>query len=164
MAALRNKDSMSARALEFAILTASRTSEVIGATWAEIDLDAKTWTVPAERMKAGVEHVVPLSERAVEILQGMVVADVHPGSRIFPLSNMAMLQLLRGLAGNGYTVHGFRSAFRDWAGDQTSHAHEVVEFALAHQIPDKASAAYRRYRAIDKRRALMAEWAAYCGA
>jgi integrase len=169
MAELRNRESMSARAMEFTILTATRTSETIGATWDEIDLDAKTWTIPADRMKAKIEHVVPLSERAVEILKG-VAQKVPPSgansATIFgngkPLSNMAMLELLKGMAGNGYTVHGFRSSFRDWAGDQTSHAHEVIEFALAHGIPNKASAAYRRYRAIEKRRELMSEWAAYC--
>ena len=161
MAELRNKDLMSARSLEFVILTAARTSEVIGARWEEVDLEAKTWTVPAERMKAKVEHVVPLSERAVEILRDLG-SSASRSDRLFPLSNMAMLELLRGMTGDGYTVHGFRSAFRDWAGDQTSHPHDVIEFALAHGIPNKASAAYRRYRAIEKRRALMSEWARYC--
>jgi integrase len=165
MAELRNRDSMSARALEFAILNASRTSEVIGATWDEIDLEAKTWTVPADRMKAKIEHVVPLSERAVAILESLrYVADSpHVFGKGKPLSNMALLELLKGMAGNGYTVHGFRSSFSDWAGDKTAHAHEVIEFALAHGIPNKATAAYRRYRAIEKRRALMEDWAAYCG-
>ena len=111
MAELRNKDSMSARSLEFVILTAARTSEVIGARWEEIDLEAKTWTVPAERMKAKVEHVVPLSERAVEILRDLG-SSASRSDRLFPLSNMAMLELLRGMTGDGYTVHGFRSAFR----------------------------------------------------
>jgi integrase len=111
MAELRGNGSLSALALEFTILTAPRTSEVIGATWDEIDLSAKTWTVPAERMKAKQEHVVPLSDRAVEILKALPQRT----GVLFGLSNMAMLELLKGKLGNGYTVHGFRSSFRDWA-------------------------------------------------
>ena len=160
MEAVRNRNSVSARALEFTILTATRTQEVIGARWDEIDLDQKTWTIPAERMKAKQKHVVPLSDRAVEILAER--KNDNRGVTVFGLSNMAMLKFLQGMAGNGYTVHGFRSSFRDWAGDQTSHVHEVIEFALAHGIPNKSSAAYRRYRALDKRTALMSEWGAYC--
>ena len=161
---LRERDCLSARALELTILTALRTSEVIGATWPEIDLKAKTWTVPAERMKLRKEHVVPLSPRAVEILKALPrVSDyVFPGAKGGTMSNMSMLELLRGMSGNGYTVHGFRSAFRDWSGDRTSFSHEVCEFALAHGIPDKAQAAYRRYRSIDKRRQLMDAWAGFC--
>jgi integrase len=120
MAALRDRDSISARALEFAILTAARTSEVIGAKWSEIDLDAGVWTVPAERMKGGKEHQVPLSKRAIAILDELPREHggyVFPGAKAkAPLSNMAMLELLRGMDGNGSTVHGFRSTFRDWAG------------------------------------------------
>jgi integrase len=158
MAELRNTDTVAARALEFTILTAARRGEVINAVWSEIDLDAKAWTVPAERMKAGEEHVVPLSDRAVEILKSA------PGSegRIFAISSTAMWSLTKAMAGREYTVHGFRSTFRDWAGDRTAYPHDVIEFALAHGIPDKASAAYRRYRALDKRRRLMADWARYC--
>ena len=111
-------------------------------------------------MKAKQKHVVPLSDRAVEILAER--KNDNRGVTVFGLSNMAMLKFLQGMAGNGYTVHGFRSSFRDWAGDQTSHVHEVIEFALAHGIPNKSSAAYRRYRALDKRTALMSEWGAYC--
>lgn len=166
MAELRQRDSLSARALEFAILTAARTGETIGARWAEIDLEAKVWAIPAERMKAGREHRVPLSQRAVEILKalprnggGFVFAHPKaPGA----ISNMAMLELLRGMKGNGYTVHGFRSTFRDWCGERTNYPRELIEFALAHKLPDKVEAAYRRDTAVEKRRRLMTEWARYC--
>ena len=164
MAELRERDSVSARALEFVVLTASRTSEAIGARWDEIDGDV--WTVPAARMKAKKEHEVPLSQRAMAILAEIPrTADgyVFPGAKAGkPLSNMAMLELLRGMAGNGYTVHGFRSSFRDWAGDRTHHARDVIEHALAHRIKDKAEAAYRRGSALEKRRLLMEEWATFC--
>jgi integrase len=159
MQELRDRDSMSAKALEFCILTAVRTSEAIGARWSEIDLDAAVWTIPAARMKAKRDHRVPLSHRAVEILCDL---KADGDGRVFPLSNMAMLELLRGMAGNGYTVHGFRSAFSDWARDRTGYARDVIEMALAHAIKDKAEAAYRRGDAVDKRRRLMAEWARYC--
>jgi integrase len=165
MAELRKRDSISARALEFCILTAARTSETIKGTWDEIDLKAGIWTVPAERMKAGRAHDVPLSKRAIAILKGLPrVGDyLFPGAADgAPLSNMAMLELLRGMAGNGYTVHGFRSAFRDWAGDQTHFPRDVIEFALAHKVKDKTEAAYRRSSALEKRRRLMDTWAAYC--
>ena len=158
MARLRDHDSMSARCLEFTILTAARTQEAIGARWTEIDLDAGVWTIPASRMKAKRDHRVPLGHRAVKILKGI---PSH-GGLIFPLSNMAMLQLLRGAAGNGYTVHGFRSAFSDWARDRTGYARDVIEMALAHTIKDKSEAAYRRGDALDKRRRLMNEWGRYC--
>jgi integrase len=166
MAALRDRDSISARALEFTILTAARTSEVIGAKWSEFDLDSGVWTVPAERMKGGKEHQVPLSKRAIAILNDLPRERggyVFPGARAkAPLSNMAMLELLRGMDGNGSTVHGFRSTFRDWAGDRTNFARDVIEHALAHQIKDKAEAAYRRSAALEKRRQLMEAWAKYC--
>ena len=166
MERLGNKKSVSARALEFAILTAARTGEVIGARWSEIDLDAGVWILPAERMKAGKEHHVPLSKRALAILEALPRERggyVFPGSKAkTPLSNMAMLELLRGMSSNGYSVHGFRSSFRDWAGDRTHYAREVIEHALAHQIKDKAEAAYRRSNALEKRRRLMEEWAKYC--
>ena len=160
MARLRAKESLSARALEFTILTAARTGEVIGATWDEIDLKAKMWTVPGERMKAGREHVVPLPDRAVEILEAMPKRE----GRIFALTDVAMRRCIRQMDANGYAVHGFRSSFRDWAGDRTAFAHEVIEFALAHKIPDKASASYRRYSALEKRRKLMEAFARYCNA
>jgi integrase len=159
MATLRERENLSARALEFTILTATRTQEAIGARWSEIDLDSATWTIPASRMKAKRDHRVPLSHRAVEILRSL--SKAHRG-RIFSLSNMAMLELLRGVAGNGYTVHGFRSTFSDWARDRTGYARDVIEMALAHTIKDKSEAAYRRGDALDKRRRLMAEWARYC--
>ena len=161
-----SKESISARALEFAVLTAARTGEVIGAKWSEIDLDAGVWTVPAERMKGSKEHQVPLSKRAIAILESIPREKggyVFPGAKAkAPLSNMAMLELLRGMSANGYSVHGFRSSFRDWAGDRTHYAREVIEHALAHQIKDKAEAAYRRSDALEKRRRLMEEWAKYC--
>jgi integrase len=160
VAQLQANGSLSARALEFLILTAARTGEVIGMKWDEIDLKARVWTVPAERMKAGIEHKVPLSDRAVEILRAMETGA--PDSFIFPLSNMAMLQMLRGTAGNGYVVHGFRSAFRDWCGESTNYARDIIEFALAHKLPDRVEAAYRRETAVEKRRSLMKAWATYC--
>jgi integrase len=157
MAALRNTDKPAARALEFTILTAARSGEVRHADWSEIDLDAKTWTIPAERMKAEEEHVVPLSDRAVEILRSLPAGQ----GRIFPINHNGMWDTMKAMRAD-CTVHGFRSSFRDWAGDRTAYAHDVIEFALAHKIPDKASAAYRRYRALDKRRRLMADWSTYC--
>jgi integrase len=163
---LHKRDSVSARALEFTILTAARAGEVIGARWSEIDLNAGVWTIPAERMKGGKEQQVPLSRRAIAILENLPCERggyVFPGARPkSPLSNMAILELLRGMDANGFTVHGFRSTFRDWAGDRTHYAREVIEHALAHQIKDKAEAAYRRSDALEKRRRLMEEWARYC--
>jgi integrase len=166
MADLRERDSISAHALEFTILTAARTSEAIGAKWAEIDLESAVWSIPAERMKGAKEHEVPLSKRAVAILEALPRERggyLFPGARAkAPLSNMAMLELLRGMRGDGLTVHGFRSTFRDWAGDQTAFAREVIEHALAHRIKDKAEASYRRSAALEKRRKLMEAWARYC--
>ena len=166
MADLRKRDSVSARVLEFTILTAARTGEAIGAKWSEFDLDAGVWTIPAERMKASKEHEVPLSKRALEILTELPRERggyVFPGGKAkAPLSNMAMLELLRGMQGDGITVHGFRSTFRDWAGDRTNYAREVIEHALAHRIKDKAEASYRRSAALEKRRQLMEAWARYC--
>lgn len=165
---LQGRDFISAKALEFTILTTARTGEVIGARWAEIDLAAKIWTVPAQRTKAEREHRVPLSDRVVKILVGLPREGngfVFPGFRAGrPLSNMAMLELLRGMSGEGYTVHGFRSAFRDWAAEQTNFARETAEAALAHVVKDKTEAAYRRGDALEKRRQLMAAWARYCEA
>ena len=167
MAELRDRESISARALEFTILTAARTAETIGTKWNELDLDAAVWTIPAERMKASREHEVPLSARAVDLLRALpreAGSDyVFPGAKAkCPLSNMAMLELLRGMRGDGFTVHGFRSTFRDWAGDRTNFAREVIEHALAHRIKDKAEASYRRSAALDKRRQLMEAWSRYC--
>src|SRR5262249_45897018 len=157
MAELRERDSLSARALEFTILTAARTGETIGATRDEIDLKARTWTIPAERMKAGQEHRVPLCERAVEILQGLDQRNKRP----FELSNMAMAECLKGMRPD-VTVHGFRSTFMDWSHETTSHPKTVVDMALAHKIPDRVEAAYRRGDLFAKRTKLMAAWAQYC--
>jgi integrase len=167
LTSVRAKDAISARAVEFVILTAARSSEVREATWAEIDLKAGTWTIPASRMKAGREHTVPLSARAVQILKHLPRGGelVFPGAREGrPLSDMAMTQLLRGMDGNGFKVHGFRSTFRDWAGDRTAFDREVIEHALAHKLPNKVEAAYRRSSALEKRRRLMEAWADYCAA
>jgi integrase len=162
MAKLRERDSISARALELTVLTAARTQEVTGAKWSEIDLDSGTWTIPASRMKAKRDHRIALSDRVVEILRSMPRGQhvfVNGGGR--PLSNMAMAELLKGMDGSGFTVHGFRSSFSDWARDRTGYPRDVIEMALAHVIKDKSEAAYRRGDALDKRRRLMAEWAHY---
>lgn len=172
---LRNREAMAAYALEFAILCGGRTGEIVGMTWDEVDLNEKLWTVPASRMKAGREHRVPLSTRAVEILETLAVAKtsdvVFASSRDKPLSNMAMLMLLKRMGRNGeearkagkhITPHGFRSTCRDWAGDCTAFPREIIETVLAHTIGNKAEAAYRRGDALDKRRQLMQSWADYC--
>ncbi len=163
---LRKQDGVAALALEFAILTAARTGEVLGATWAEIDLDAAVWTVPDSRMKAGKQHRVALSKQAVAVLrrvQGLGGKKwVFPGPNPKkPLSSMSMLMLLRRMKREGLTVHGFRSCFRDWAGDSTTFAREVVEAALAHSLGNKVEAAYRRSDALAKRARLMCAWADY---
>ncbi len=166
MGRLRSRIAEAARALEFTVLTAARSGEALGALWSEIDLDKRIWTIPAQRMKAGREHRVPLSARATAILSG-IDKDVRTGM-VFkgakadrPLSSMAMAMLLRRMDVS-VTVHGFRSAFRDWASETTSFAHEVCEMALAHAIPNKAEAAYRRGDLFEKRRLLMEAWADYC--
>lgn len=161
---LREREAVAALALEFVILTASRTSEAIEATWAEIDLEKAVWSIPAARMKAGKEHRVPLSPRAVQILEGMRQlgsAYVFPGTRSDSLSSMAMAMLLRRMKAD-VTVHGFRSGFRDWAAECTGYSHEVAEMALAHTISSAVERAYRRGDLFDKRRQLMADWAAFC--
>lgn len=167
LAQLREQDGIAARCLEFTILTAARTGESIGATWEEIDLDAKIWTIPAHRMKAAKEHRVPLSDHAMTILTAMAAIKtnqyVFAGSRK-GLSNMAMLQLLKRMERNDLTVHGFRSTFRDWAAESTAYAGEVVEMALAHKIINLVEAAYRRGDLLDKRTLLMADWGRFvCG-
>lgn len=165
MRTLRGHDEAAARALELTILTVVRTSEAIGATWPEFDFSTKEWRIPGERMKAGVEHRVPLSARAIEIL-GQLPRNgpyVFPGDRVGrPLSNMAMLALLRRMGRGDITVHGFRSTFRDWAAERTAFPNHVVEMALAHAIGDEVEAAYRRGDLFEKRRRLMNEWARYC--
>lgn len=165
MRQLERNDSTSAKALMFTILTASRTGETTGALWSEIDLHKKLWTIPAERMKANREHRVPLSGAAVALLNGLTADGDHVflGARQKPLSNMAMLQLLRGLSDTGVTVHGFRSAFSTWAREKTDYPREIVEACLAHASGDAVELAYLRTDFIDKRRELMEAWAEYCG-
>jgi integrase len=155
-----------ARALEFTILTAARSGETFWATWDEINFAEKLWTIPKERMKAGVAHVVPLCDRAMHILRGQYDTRssqfVFPGHRDNrPMFNTAMLSVLIRL-GVKVTVHGFSSAFRDWAGDLTRFPRDVIEMALAHAVGDATEQAYRRGRALEQRRDLMNAWAAYC--
>ena len=166
VATLRERSGVAALALEFAILTAARSGEVMGARWAEIDLEAKVWTVPGSRMKAGRVHRVPLSGRALEIVKALGEAKtgefVFPGTKPGkPLSVMALEMVLRRMNVD-VTVHGFRSSFRDWAGNETSFPREIAEQALAHVIGDKAEQAYRRGDALERRRDLMQAWANYC--
>lgn len=168
IAELRTRRSTAARALEFTILTAARTSETLKATWAEIDLEKKLWIIPAQRMKAGKEHRVPLSDAAVAVLAHMTFLGCEPASHVFPgtleakpLSNMSMEMLLRRMDADDYTVHGFRSSFRDGAGEMTEVPREVAEAALAHSVGSEVERSYRRGDALDKRRDLMAAWAEY---
>ena len=168
MGELELRDGVSARGLEFQILTAARTGEVMMSTWAEIDLDKAIWTIPADRMKGGKEHRVPLPEKAVTLLRGMqdtaVSEFVFPGAQSNrPLSNMAFLQLIKRMGRAGLTAHGFRSTFRDWIAERTIHPSEVAEMALAHAVSDKVEAAYRRGDLFNKRRKMMDAWADYCG-
>jgi integrase len=161
---LRQREAVAALALEFTILTAARTGEVIGATWEEVDLERLLWTIPAERMKAGREHRVPLSLRAVEILtttKALEQAWLFPAVKGGALSGMAMAMLLRRMNVD-VTVHGFRSGFRDWCAECTGYAHEVAEMALAHTVQNKVERAYRRGDLFDKRRSLMDDWAIHC--
>jgi integrase len=163
---LRDVDGFGARALELCILTATRSGEVLGAQWGEIDLEAALWTIPAGRMKAGKEHVVPLSERAVAVLEGVAGKRmsewVFPGqSPKKPISNMTMTAVMRRMGAGDFTVHGFRSSFRDWAGDATNFPRDVAELALAHKIGDEVEQAYRRGSALTKRRKLMEAWASF---
>jgi integrase len=167
MPKLRAMQGMAPLALQFLILTTARTGEALGATWDEIDFTDKIWTVRAARMKGARQHRVPLSERVLAILkeleQKRVSALVFPGLKCgSPLSAMALAAVMRRAGAGKYTVHGFRSAFRDWAGDCTPFARDVVEAALAHAIESKTEAAYRRSDALEKRRKLMEAWAAYC--
>jgi integrase len=170
MADLERQEGVGALALRFAILTAARTGEVIGARWAEIDMQAAIWTVPEERTKAAREHRVPIAEGALAVLReaaGLRQAGdpfVFPGAKKGKsLSNMAMLALLRRMGRGDFTSHGFRSTFRDWSAETTGYQREVVEAALAHAIPDKVEAAYRRGDLFEKRLRLMGEWAEFCG-
>lgn len=169
MTQLRNRSAPAAKALEFAILAAARSGEVRGMTWAEVDLVANLWTVPASRMKAGVSHQVPLSKAAVAVLSALRPVDADAADLVFPaprggaLSDMAMGQLLKRMGRPDITAHGFRSTFRDWAGETTQFGREEVEMALAHTITSSTERAYRRGRALEKRRDLMEAWATYCG-
>ncbi len=175
MGDLAKQTGVAVLALRFTILTAARTGEVVGATWAEIDMKARTWTTPGERMKAGVEHRVPLSDAALAVLEEVAKLrpDVVPTAPVFPggksgkgtggLSNMAMLAVLKRMERPDLTVHGFRSSFRDWASESTTYQGEVIEAALAHTIESKVEAAYRRGDLFEKRRRLMADWATFCG-
>jgi integrase len=160
MRALRGRDGLAARCLEFVILTACRTGEAIGATWPEIDEEARLWVIPAGRMKSGREHRVPLSEPAVAIPEAL--PGDHAAGRAFPVSNMAMAMLLRRMGRSDLTVHGFRSTFSDWVAEQTNFPAEVREMALAHAVGDKVEAAYRRGDLFGKRRQLAEAWALYC--
>jgi integrase len=162
MAELRRQNGLAARGLEFAILTAARTGEVLGATWAEFDLEGRTWTIPATRMKAGREHRTPLSEPAVALLTAL--PQGAPDDRPFKLSNMALLMTLRRMGRNDLTAHGFRSTFSDWCAEMTAFPSEVREMALAHVVGDKVEAAYRRGDLFQKRRHLAEAWARFCEA
>jgi integrase len=170
MGRLNSQEGASATALKLTILTAARTGEIVGARWEEIDFDKAVWTVPGTRMKAGREHRVPLSKTALSLLKSQRELAgqsefVFPGtSRAKPISNMAMLQLLRRMGRDDLTVHGFRSTFRDWAAECTAYPNEVAELALAHVVGDKVEAAYRRGDLFEKRRKVMDAWAAYCNA
>ena len=170
MARLREQAGNGARALEAAILTAARSGEIRGMTWGEVDLKQKLWTIPSSRMKAKREHRVALSDAALILLQGMVPADgtVELGQLVFPgvkkdtqLSDMTLAAVLRRMKVE-VTTHGFRSSFRDWAGEATHHPREVIEHALAHQLKDAAEAAYARGDLLAKRRVLMEDWAGWC--
>ncbi len=169
MQELRKRPGSSALALEVIILTNCRTNEALQAKWTEFDFDAALWTIPAGRMKGEKEHFIPLSDPALAVFRlARAKADdsafVFPGARskIKPLSNMACLELLKQMGHGDVTVHGFRSSFRDWAGEFTSHTREVIEHAMSHQLKDKAEAAYARGTMLERRRVLMADWAEYC--
>jgi integrase len=166
VADLRERDGTASRALELGILTAARSGEVRGATWAEVDLVGKVWTIPGDRMKAGKEHRVPLSDAAVALLEATPCVKgsdyLFPAPRGGPLSDMALSAVLKRMERGDLTVHGFRSTFRDWAGETTAYPREVIEHALAHQLRDKAEAAYQRGDLLAKRTRLMADWAKFC--
>jgi integrase len=165
---LRARDGISASALEFTILTTARTGESLGARWSEIDVVTGTWNIPASRMKARRPHRVPLSSAALAVVEQM--KELRQSDLVFPaptsggeLSNMALLTLLRRMGRVNVTTHGFRSTFRDWAAEVTNYPNELAEMALAHAIDDEAEAAYRRGDLFEKRRAMMEDWAAFCG-
>ncbi|BAT60620.1 putative prophage CPS-53 integrase [Variibacter gotjawalensis] len=164
---LRAKDGIAERALEFAILTAARTGEVIGADWKEIDVDRGLWTIPAHRMKSNREHRVPLAPRAIAMLRGLP----HIGSHVFPgekrhasMAHSRLLLALRAMGVTGSTPHGFRSSFRDWVAEETDYPHELAELSLAHSVGDTVVRAYLRGDGLRKRRELMNAWETYCNA
>jgi integrase len=163
MAELRQRDTTAARALELQILTASRPGEAAGAQWAELDLQGAVWTIPADRMKAGKEHRIPLAPAAVKLLKALpqVNGNVFPGVKNRPITTDAAMKLLKELR-PGLTAHGFRSTFRDWAAETTSHPREVIEAAMAHRLKDAAEAAYQRGDLLRRREVLMKDWAGYC--
>lgn len=170
MVALAAERGTAATALRFTILTAARTTEALESRWGEVDLKASVWTVPADRMKAGREHRVPLSKPALALLSAIAPDPADPEAFLFPgaklkapLSNTAMIMLLRRMHRGELTVHGFRSTFRDWAGEATNYASELAEAALAHTLKNKVEAAYSRGDALEKRRRLMEDWATFCG-
>jgi integrase len=168
-AQLRERPALAARALEFTILHATRTSETLKMRWCEVDLREKVWVIPADRMKMGIEHRVPLTERGLEILKSQAGLSVDsPEAFVFqgqkggaPLSQMSMTMVLRRMKLGHYTVHGMRSSFRDYMGDMTNHPESAVEMALAHQVGDETERAYRRGDAFRKRRAIMLDWERY---
>jgi integrase len=178
MVRLRKSEGMGAKALEFTILTVARSGEALGARWEEIDFDHNLWNVPANRMKAGEAHTVPLSAPAIALLEKL--REIRMGDFIFsapprhgnkedakhgrPLSDMAMIMMLRRMKLNDISVHGFRSSFRDWCGDATTFPREVAEAALAHKVGNEVERAYRRSDALEKRRKLMQAWAYYVAA
>jgi integrase len=170
MAALRAEEGLAARALELVILTAARSGEVRSARWGEFDLDEAVWIVPEARMKVAKEHRVPLSEPAMALLRSLLpLRDAGRGDWVFPgaregrpLSRTAMEKVLRRMNRADLTVHGFRSTFRDWCGESTTHPHEVAEAALAHTVGNKVEAAYRRGDLFEKRRQMMGDWALFC--
>ena len=170
MEGLRAREGVSARALEFTILTAARSGEVRGMKWGEVDMDARVWTVPGARVKAGREYRMPLSDAAINVLDAVRREKADAAALVFPsptragamLSDMALTAVLRRMKRGDLTAHGFRSTFRDWCSEVTSYPREVAEAALAHTLRDKVEAAYRRGDALEKRRRLMAEWADFC--
>nr|WP_240959666.1 site-specific integrase [Novosphingobium olei] len=168
LAKLRRRSTVSRLALEFLILTACRSGEVRGAEWSEFDFSKKLWSIPAERMKAGAMHQVPLSAEALDVLKRVKSYKVETCDLVFPgqksrkpMSDMTLLAILRKMDLD-FTVHGFCSAFRDWAAENASYPGEVAEAALAHTVSNKVEAAYRRTKFLGKRRGLMSEWAQHC--
>jgi integrase len=167
MKELRGRSGMGAKALELLILTGCRSGEIRGATWSEIDLDNNVWIIPARRMKMAQEHRVPLSEPAVSLLTGLPRIEdtdlVFPSSKPrTPLSDMTLSAVLQRCGGEDFTVHGFRSSFREWLAETTNYPNEACELALAHKISNKVEAAYRRGDMLSKRFLMMNEWANYC--